>query len=43
MHLQASDEICHKIEFYLRVYFAIYPMHPNNPRVPSYSLSSLEV
>ena len=30
MHMQAYDEICHKLEFYLHVYFAIYPMHATN-------------
>jgi hypothetical protein len=33
MHLQANDEICHKLEFYVSVYFAIYPMHSLNPHV----------
>eukprot|EP01022_Parablepharisma_sp_SALTPOND_P020247 TRINITY_DN3631_c0_g1_i2.p2 TRINITY_DN3631_c0_g1~~TRINITY_DN3631_c0_g1_i2.p2 ORF type:complete len:381 (-),score=39.11 TRINITY_DN3631_c0_g1_i2:2352-3494(-) len=32
MHLQTNDEICHKLEFYLHVYFAIFPMHSLNPR-----------
>jgi len=29
--MQANDEICHKLEFYLQVYFGIFPMHPSNP------------
>jgi len=31
MHLQLNDPICHKLEFYLHVYFAIFPMHTLNP------------
>lgn len=30
MHMQSNDEICRKLEFYLQVYFAIFPMHPCN-------------
>ncbi len=33
MHLQANDKICHRLEFFIRVYFTIFPMHPINPRV----------
>lgn len=24
--------ICQKLEFYLHIYFAIFPVHPNNPQ-----------
>ena len=30
--LRQNDVICQKIEFYLHIYFAIFPVHPNNPQ-----------
>ena len=30
--LRQSDVICQKLEFYLHIYFAIFPVHPNNPQ-----------
>ncbi len=32
MSLRQADVICQKLEFYLHIYFAIFPVHPNNPQ-----------
>ncbi len=33
LSLRSSDVICQKLEFYVHIYFAIFPVHPNNPSV----------
>jgi len=33
--LRQNDLICQKLEFYIRIYFAIFPVHPINPQAPS--------
>jgi hypothetical protein len=30
LSLRQGDVICQKLEFYLHIYFAIFPVHPNN-------------
>jgi len=32
LSLRQGDVICQKLEFYLHIYFAIFPVHPNNPQ-----------
>lgn len=32
LSLRQNDVICQKLEFYLHIYFAIFPVHPNNPQ-----------
>jgi len=32
MNLYQTDETCQHIEFYLIVYFTIFPVHPANPK-----------
>lgn len=32
INLRQNDLMCQKLEFYLHIYFAIFPVHPNNPQ-----------
>ncbi len=41
--VRAHDAVCQNVEFYLRVYFAVFPVHPVNPSAGNPDILKTEV
>ena len=42
-YLRQQDSVCQNVEFYLMVYFAVYPVHPINPNAGDFEALRKEI